>query len=276
MSMLITSTHNDVTLFKMGRSLGPVVPYWVHAFLVDDLLIDTGTIAARREFMDAQRDRTVRTIVNTHHHEDHAGNNAALAAGRNPAILAHERAIPWIADPGRMPLRPYQLVVWRRHDGSTAKPIGTTVETDNHSFDVLFTPGHSFDHICLYEPEKKWLFTGDTYCGRKIKYFRRDEDYALLLETLSHLAELEVETIFCSLLGVVRDGTKALRDKVAFMTRLRDDVLDLRASGFSPRAIARKLLGREGPMFYITGGHYAKANAVQSILSGGPMDAWPV
>ncbi|MCU0843619.1 MAG: MBL fold metallo-hydrolase [Spirochaetes bacterium] len=273
--MLITSTHNDVTLFKMGRSLGPLVPYWVHAFLVDDLLVDTGTIAARREFMDAMRGRTVRTIVNTHHHEDHAGNNAALAATRAPAIYAHERAIPWIAAPGEMPLEPYQLVVWKRPDGSVALPVGDTVRTAHHCFDVLYTPGHSFDHISLYEPDKKWLFTGDLFCGRKIKYFRRDEDYTLLLSSLSRLAELEVETIFCGLLGAVRDGTKALRDKVAFMTRLRDEALSLREKGLSPRAIARRLLGREGAMYYITGGHYAKVNAARSILDGGPVDAWP-
>ncbi|RPI93016.1 MAG: MBL fold metallo-hydrolase, partial [Spirochaetales bacterium] len=138
-----------------------------------------------------------------------------------------------------------------------------------------FTPGHSFDQICLYEPDKKWLFTGDLFCGRKIKYFRRDEDYTLLLAALSGLAELEVDTIFCSLLGVVSDGTRALRDKVAFMTCLREEALSLREKGLSPRAIARRLLGREGAMFYITGGHYAKLNAVHSILGGGPVDAWP-
>ncbi|HSV96384.1 MAG TPA: MBL fold metallo-hydrolase [Spirochaetota bacterium] len=272
--MLITSTHKDVTLFRMGRSLGPVVPYWVRAFLVDDLLIDTGTIAARREFMDALRGRTVRTIVNTHHHEDHTGNNAALAAAQGPTIYAHDRAIPWIADPGRMPLEPYQLVVWKRPDGSAAQPIGETIRTANHSFSVLFAPGHSCDHICLYEPDRKWLFTGDVFCGRKIKYFRRDEDYGLLLQSLMDLAKLDVDTIFCGLLGVVRDGTKQLGEKVAFMTRLRDDVLELHGRGLSPRASARKLLGREGAMFYITGGHYAKVNAVRSILGGGPVDAW--
>jgi glyoxylase-like metal-dependent hydrolase (beta-lactamase superfamily II) len=274
--MLLTSSHNGVTLFQMGRSIGPLVPYRVHAFLVDDLLIDTGTIAARREFMEAMRGRTVTAIVNTHHHEDHTGNNAALAARCDPAILAHGRAVPWIADPGGMPLRPYQLLVWKRPDGSVARPVGETVRTARHSFTVLFTPGHSFDHICLYEPDRKWLFTGDLFCGRKIKYFRRDEDYTLLLASLSRLAGLEVATIFCGLLGVVHDGTKALRDKVAFMTRLRDDALSLREEGLSPRAIAGRLLGREGAMFYLTGGHYAKVNAVQSILAGGPVDPWPI
>ena len=274
--MLLTSSHNGVTLFKMGRSIGPLVPYRVHAFLVDDLLIDTGTIAARREFMEAMRGRTVTAIVNTHHHEDHTGNNAALAARCNPAILAHGRAVPWIADPGGMPLKPYQLLVWKRPDGSVARPVGETVRTARHSFTVLFTPGHSFDHISLYEPDRKWLFTGDLFCGRKIKYFRRDENFDLLLESIEKLAGLDVETIFCGLLGVVRDGRKMLADKAAFMAKLRHDVRELSATGLSPRAIARRLMGREGAMYYLTGGHYAKVNAVRSVLAGGPVDPWPI
>jgi len=274
--MLITSEHSDITLFKMGRSIGPHVPYWVHAFLIDDLLIDTGTIAARREFLDALRGRTVRTVVNTHHHEDHAGNNAALASLCAPVILAHTKAIPWIADPSRMSLRAYQLVVWKRHDGSRARPIGPTVETANHSFEVIFTPGHSFDHISLYEPDRRWLFTGDLFCGRKIKYFRRDEDYGLLLESIEKLADLDIETIFCGLLGVVHNGRKMLADKAAFMSKLRNDARELSASGLSPRSITRRLMGREGAMYFITGGHYAKVNAVKSILAGGPVDQWPV
>lgn len=274
--MLTTSQHDGVTLFRMGRSIGPFVTYWVHAFLVDDLLIDTGTVAARREFLDALRGRTVRTVVNTHHHEDHAGNNAALVALCTPVILAHIKALPWIADPSRMPLRAYQLAAWKRHDGSSAQSVGSTVETKNHSFKVIFTPGHSFDHISLYEPDRKWLFTGDLFCGRKIKYFRRDEDYGLLLESIEKLAGLDVETIFCGLLGVMRDGGKMLADKAAFMAKLRDDARELFAADNSPRVIARRLMGREGAMYYLTGGHYAKVNAVQSVLAGGPVDPWPI
>ncbi len=274
--MLITSQHDGVTLFQMGRSIGPLVPYRVHAFLVDDLLVDTGTIAARREFLDALRGRTVRTVVNTHHHEDHAGNNAALASLCAPVILAHPKALPWIAEPSRMPLRAYQLAVWKRHDGSSAQSVGSTVETENHSFKVVFTPGHSFDHISLYEPDRKWLFTGDLFCGRKIKYFRRDEDYGILLESIEKLALLDIETIFCGLLGVVRDGKKMLAGKAAFMAKLRDDARELSAAGLSPRAIARRLMGREGAMYYLTGGHYAKVNAVRSVLAGGPVDPWPI
>lgn len=38
---------------------------------------------------------------------------------------------------------------------------GETIDTGVFIFQVLWTPGHSSGHICLYEPEKKVLLSGD-------------------------------------------------------------------------------------------------------------------
>lgn len=38
---------------------------------------------------------------------------------------------------------------------------GQKVSMDPFEFKALLTPGHSPGHICLYEPERKFLFTGD-------------------------------------------------------------------------------------------------------------------
>jgi glyoxylase-like metal-dependent hydrolase (beta-lactamase superfamily II) len=38
---------------------------------------------------------------------------------------------------------------------------GDTVSTGEFTFRVIWTPGHSSGHICLYEPEKKVLLSGD-------------------------------------------------------------------------------------------------------------------
>ena len=38
---------------------------------------------------------------------------------------------------------------------------GETITTGMFTFQVLWTPGHSAGHICLYEPEKKVLISGD-------------------------------------------------------------------------------------------------------------------
>jgi len=38
---------------------------------------------------------------------------------------------------------------------------GDRLSNGSFEFEILQTPGHSPDHICLYEPRKKWLFCGD-------------------------------------------------------------------------------------------------------------------
>jgi glyoxylase-like metal-dependent hydrolase (beta-lactamase superfamily II) len=38
---------------------------------------------------------------------------------------------------------------------------GDTISTGEFTFRVIWTPGHSSGHICLYEPDRKVLFSGD-------------------------------------------------------------------------------------------------------------------
>jgi len=38
---------------------------------------------------------------------------------------------------------------------------GDTVSNDSFKFEVLWTPGHSLGHICLYERHRKFIITGD-------------------------------------------------------------------------------------------------------------------
>jgi glyoxylase-like metal-dependent hydrolase (beta-lactamase superfamily II) len=258
--MLRILQEGPITLFKMGRSIGRYVPYTVHAFMVDDILIDTGTIYAQREFMPALEGKTIRRVIHTHHHEDHIGNNGAVQRAFGAEISAHPLALPFIENPRRMPLRFYQRFVWDWPEPSRASAIGAEIMTDSYRFRVIAAPGHSPDHVCFYEPDRKWLFTGDIFCGTRLKYFRLDEDY---------LVTLDVDTVFCSLLGAVHDGRQALQRKAEFMEQLKDNVLERHGQGKGIGSITRALLGREGDMYYITAGHYAKRNAVKSIIGGG-------
>jgi len=111
--------------------------------------------------------------------------------------------------------------------------------------EVIPTPGHCPDHICLYEPAAGLLFAGDIFCGRRLAYLRADEDFNLTLQSLKRLAALDIRTIYYGLKGVVEDGGKALKEKIRGMEELRDKALELRQKGLSPREIRRRLLGLE-------------------------------
>ncbi len=38
---------------------------------------------------------------------------------------------------------------------------GETIDTGRYRLEIIWTPGHSPGHICIYEPENRLLFTGD-------------------------------------------------------------------------------------------------------------------
>ena len=114
------------------------------------------------EFVNILDNRKVCFIVNTHSHEDHIGANKAVQAKFGSQILAHSDALPVLLDPSTQKLRPYQIVMWGYPQSSTGTAIGEELETEHHKFRVIHTPGHSPDHITLYEPDRGWIFSGDT------------------------------------------------------------------------------------------------------------------
>jgi glyoxylase-like metal-dependent hydrolase (beta-lactamase superfamily II) len=162
----------------------------------------------------------------------------------------------------------YQQLVWDWPQRSQGTVICSQIKAGSYRFEVIHAPGHTDDHICLYEPDQKWLFTGDLFCGTNFIYLRQDENYLQILETLKKLSVLAVNTVFCNLKGAVSNGKEALLKKIAKMEQLRDDVLALKEKGLPPDKIRQKVLGNEGAMGFVTRGHYSKQNTIDSIMTG--------
>jgi glyoxylase-like metal-dependent hydrolase (beta-lactamase superfamily II) len=141
------------------------------------------------------------------------------------------------------------------------------MDIGSHSFRVIPCGGHSAGHICLYDPHKKWLFTGDMFCGVRNIYLRRDEDFNQMLSSLEDLSNLHIDTIFCSLKGVVTGGGNALSEKIKYMKNLRNKILSLHREGMPAGKIRNKLLGREDLMFCVTGGHFSKQFLINNVLA---------
>jgi len=266
-TMLKTSTYEDLTIYKMGRSIGKFVPYFVHCFLLEDTLIDTGTGFAGSEFLSALQGKKVNRIVNTHYHEDHTGNNYMLQQKHAARIFAHRDSIPNIENPRNVKLKLYQKWIWGYPEGSATEAIGDHLYIGSHPFRVIPCDGHSAGHICLYEPHKKWLFTGDMFCGIRNIYLRRDEDFNQILLSLEDLSKLKIDTIFCSLKGVVTGGGNALSEKIKYMKNLKKEILSLHRQGMPADKVRNKLLGKEDMMFYVTGGHFSKQYLINNVLA---------
>jgi len=152
--MLKITTYEDLTIYKMGRSIGKFVPYFVHCFLLEDTLIDTGTGFAGSEFLSALKEKKINRIVNTHYHEDHTGNNYLLQQKHAARIFAHRDSIPNIENPRNVKLKLYQKWIWGYPEGSATEAIGDHLYIGSHPFRAIPCDGHSAGHICLYSPRR--------------------------------------------------------------------------------------------------------------------------
>ncbi len=269
--MISVEDIGAVRKFRLARSILGRSLYYTAAYWVDGLMIDTGCFYTVTELVSALETLNVERIVNTHGHEDHIGANAALAKRFGAEILAHPLAIPVLAMPrDQKHLNPYQVVMWGYPEPSSASPIPETIETPHHRFHVIHTPGHSPDHICLYEPNEGWLFPGDTYIGGKDRALRADYNIWQLIASLKKLGELDIHLIFTASGNVRRNGSAALKEKIAYLESMAEQTLALHRQGLSYRRIRRKLFGREMLIAYATLGHFTGRHLVRSFIEDRP------
>jgi len=268
--MLQSTSHGPITRIHLARTAFGRPLYTVEAYLVDGLLIDTGCPATARELVSWCRGRGIYQVVNTHHHEDHSGGDGALQRELDLPVAAPAGAVPILADfPG---LQLYRRVVWGQPRDVAAEPLGDVVETDPYRFEVIPTPGHCLDHVCLFEREQGWLFSGDLFIHERVRYLRVDEDARRTLESLRRVLALQPRLLVCSHAGLVEDACGAIERKIAYWEGLAGQARALRSAGLSPREISDRLLGPEGSMARLTRGHFAKINLIRSLLGGDPCE----
>jgi len=257
---------DQVVKLRMARSLLGRTAYFTAAYWVDGLLIDTGCAHTAQQLLAVAKAWHVTQIVNTHSHEDHIGANADLQATFGCPILAHPDALSILANPKLQPLQPYRKLFWGWPKPSQGQPVGAEVETEHLHLQVIHTPGHSPDHVCLFEPDRGWLFSGDTYIGGKDRALREGYDIHEIIASLKRLAELPVQAIFAGSGSVRTEGTKPLQDKIAYLEELGEQIRTLHDQGLSPRKIRRRLFGAELWIAYVTLGHFSGLRLVRSYL----------
>ncbi len=264
--MIRVNTLDEIVQFNMGREVDGKVLYWVSAYLVDGLLIDTGCHYTAEELTDILQNYPLAKVVNTHYHEDHIGGNRLIKEKLGVDIWAHPASIPLIR---KKPfLYSYQEMVWGYPEITEVKPlVGDEIKTGRYNFKVIETPGHCPDHISLAEPSRGWCFSGDLFVSEKPRFIRREEDTGKIVESMQKLINLPFEISLYTAMGrVVWDGKRALRECVAYLTQLSRQAGKLRQQGLSPPHIRDALLGRESTMAQLTDGEFSSENLIKSLL----------
>jgi glyoxylase-like metal-dependent hydrolase (beta-lactamase superfamily II) len=146
-----------------------------------------------------------------------------------------------------------------------AAPLSDVEDWGSLRLQTIHTPGHSPDHVCLFEPERQWLFTGDLFLAERLRYLRSDEDLDALMASLSAVSRLPVREVFCAHRGPVQGGVAALRRKLEWLQALRERILELVREGLPEAEITRRVVGREGPLTWISGGRFSARNFVRAV-----------
>jgi glyoxylase-like metal-dependent hydrolase (beta-lactamase superfamily II) len=192
-----------VTSVKMTSSFLGLPLFKVLAFFVDGLLIDTGFIHGRDRFLEVCGTLRPHIIVNTHHHEDHTGNNFWMMKKLGLLPLAHPRTSTYMEAPSQW-IRLYRRIVWGTPPPSETGQVDSEIQTPAFRFSVILTPGHADDHICLYEPNEGWLFSGDLFIGEQLRYLREDENIHFRSRFSEEVAALRPK-MFCAFSGLVKN-----------------------------------------------------------------------
>ena len=268
--MLKRTCYEAVTRFDLARTLAGRGRYWTTCYLVDGMLIDTGCAHTAPELRQALDGMRLARIVHTHSHEDHIGADGLLR-GEQPGleIMAHPLSLPVLADPRRtQPLHPYRRLFWGWPEPVYALPLaeGAWVETEHYRFQVFYTPGHSLDHLCLYEAQQSWLFSGDLFVGGRDRALRAGCDIWGVIASLKRMLALPAGRLFPASARVRDDPAGELTAKIAYLEETGERVLALHRQGLPLSQIVRRVLG--GPMWVelVTLGHFTRQRLALSYL----------
>jgi glyoxylase-like metal-dependent hydrolase (beta-lactamase superfamily II) len=167
---------------------------------VKNVLIDTGIAANFSNLKDRLKEvklkpEDIHLIILTHEHFDHIGASSFFF---DTAVLAAHRLAA-----NKIQLQD-EFVMMSKYFDRLAKPFhadiylegDTMIELGNYRLQIMHTPGHTSGCICLYEPNHKLLFTGDTVLADGVLsgVFASGSisDYHMSLQRLSGLRTEEI------------------------------------------------------------------------------------
>ena len=167
------------------------------------LLFDTGMgMGDLRKTVD-QLTRLPITVLNSHTHYDHIGGNWQFqnilgvdhpTARHNAEGATHEQLrdvvlperfcgdLPPGFKPDRYAIPPFKVSRYVKE--------GEMLDLGGRKVEVLLTPGHAPDALCLLDRENRLLFTGDTFYAGPIFLYVPDTDVAAYGRSIEKLTKL--------------------------------------------------------------------------------------
>jgi len=264
-------------LSRFGGGYEYAVSYLIDGALVVDTGFPWARRCLRRTLIELGADRTIQCVVNTHYHEDHTGNNDLLAEMTGATIYAHRLAVPEIRFPPELPW--FRNFLFGPGRPVEVQPIPPRIETPRFHFDVLETPGHCPGHLCLFEPQRRWLFSGDLYVAADLSSQLCDADGPSWIESLRKAIALRPAYLFDGHGTVLLEEAAVdalLRRKLDFLLTIQRWVAAAAKNAQSVREITNRVFDRrdlvdylslgEGWLSLLTASNFSRSNFVKSFL----------
>lgn len=257
-------SYDDLTEIQLiNRRFGMTLK--VSLFLIDQLLIDTGTIRKKKQLLPLFKQKDIEQVIITHHHEDHSGLAYWLEQHKNVKIYGHSSGFALGQSTKRLPF--YRRVFWGPKKPYEIVPLEKTFQTSNYTWDVIHTPGHAPDHIALFNREKKWMFGGDLYVQRQPKAMFSFESVPTLIRSLETLLTYDFSTYICSHVGVIPEGRQAIKGKLNYLKMMQENILTLHEAGLSVHHIRKKLLPERHPLHYLSFFDNSPNHMIRSVIN---------
>lgn len=178
------------------------------------IVIDPGPDVAEHLDEVARMAAPVGAIVVTHDHDDHAPGAPGLAERVGAPVFAFRLA-------GAQRLRP-----------------GRPILGGDVALAAVHTPGHSSDHVALFEPSSGSLFTGDAVVGRGTSFIDPpDGDLVRYLRSLRRMLDLDPSTIYPGHGPIVLAGRAKIEEYLAHRHEREQEIRSVLVEG--PRTITQ-------------------------------------
>lgn len=209
---------------------GRTVNYYLTVHNKDIMLVDTGLpgnsskIAGYVENTLKRDIHDIKTIVITHSHFDHVGSLSKMKNITNAQVAIHPADADYIRGKTKHMGGSFMNAIIKLYQTIyRTKPVEPEILLNDGDtigeYQVIHTPGHSPGSICLYNPQNKVLFAGDSLQYKKGKLQSPGERLILepekYAESMKKLLNYDIEVILTGHTApVTSDANELLREFV--------------------------------------------------------------